>query len=134
MKTVLVAVTSLAMLSSGCSIAFLEKPRVTPDNKVECDSTMKFPLIDGVVGVVGISTPFLLEYMRNHGTIDADSPPYFIYVPLWVAGVGGAISAIVGYKRVGRCSDLKDSVAATANVPAQPPAPAQDAPAPAPAQ
>jgi hypothetical protein len=134
MKRLVAGVAALGMISSGCSIAFLEKPRVTPDNKVECDSTMKFPLIDGVVGVVGISTPFLLEYMRTHGSIDRDSPPYFIYLPLWVAGVGGAISAVVGYKRVGRCSDLKDSVAATANVPAQPPAPAPEAPAPAPAQ
>ena len=118
------------MLSSGCSIAFLEKPRVTPDNKVECDSTKKMPLIDTAVAVVGVSTPFIIEYTRDRRE---DAPNFLIYAGLWATGLATAISAVVGYKRVGRCSDLKDSVAATANMPAQPPAPAQDAPAPAPA-
>src|SRR5687768_12014931 len=104
MKRLLVGVTTLAMISSGCSIAFLEKPRVTPQNTVECDSTMKFPLVDGVVGVVGITTPFVLEYLRTKkDVIDLDSPPFLLYVPLWVTGAATAISAVVGYKRVGRC-------------------------------
>jgi hypothetical protein len=124
MKRLLVGVTTLAMISSGCSIALLEKPRVTPQNTVECDSTMKLPLIDGVVGVVGVSTPFIVEYMRIHDTIDLDSPPFLLYVPLWVAGAAGVISAVVGYKRVGRCNKLKDSISATAT----PPTPNTDVP------
>jgi hypothetical protein len=131
MKSLVVALTSVAMLSSGCSIAFLDKARVTPDNKVECDSTMKMPLIDGAVAVVGISTPFILEALRDRSK---DNPNFLIYVPLWVTGVGTAISAVIGRSKVNRCRSLKESVAATSNVPAQPAAPAQDAPAPAPAQ
>jgi hypothetical protein len=126
MKRLLVAVLSLAMFSSGCSIAFLEKPRVTPDNKVECDSTMKYPLIDGVVGIAGIATPFILDRTALKG-----DPNFLLYIPLWAVGLGTAISAVVGYKRVGRCSDLKDSVGATQTPPPAPAAPAPAAPAPA---
>ena len=134
MKRLLVGVTTLAMMTSGCSIAFLEKPRVTPQNTVECDSTMKFPLLDGVVGVVGVSTPFIVEYMRIHDTIDLDSPPFLLYVPLWVAGAAGVISAVVGYKRVGRCNRLKDSVGATTPQAAPQPAAPMSPDATAPAQ
>ena len=125
MKRLLVGVLSLAVFSSGCSIAFLDKARVTPDNKVECDSTMKYPLIDAAVAVVGISTPFILEAMRDRSK---DNPNFLIYVPLWATGVGTAISAVIGRSRVSRCRDLKDSVQATQQPAAQPPAPA---PAPA---
>ena len=125
MKRLVAGVAALGVaFSSGCSIAFLEKPRVTPDNKVECDSTMKFPLIDGVVGIAGITTPFILDRTALKG-----EPNFLLYIPMWAVGLGTAISAVVGYKRVGRCSDLKDSVAATSNVAPQPPAPM-----PAPAQ
>ena len=121
MKRLLVGVTTLAMVSSGCSIAFLEKPRVTPQNTVECDSTMKFPLIDGLVGVAGITTPFILDRTALRG-----EPNFLLYIPMWATGLAATISAVVGYKRVGRCNSLKDSLSATT------PAPAPPTPAPAP--
>ena len=120
MKRFLVGVLALSLASSGCSIAFLDKPRVTPDNKAECDSSYKYPLIDGAVGVVGISTPFIMEALRDRR---ASNPNFLLYIPLWGAGVAGVISAIVGRSRVGRCRDLKDSMAATVVAPPAPAAP-----------
>ncbi|HSD85955.1 MAG TPA: hypothetical protein VLB44_00515 [Kofleriaceae bacterium] len=120
MKRFLAGALALSLASSGCSIAFLDKPRVTPDNKAECDSSYKYPLIDTAVGVVGISAPFIIDSFRDRR---ASNPPFLLYIPLWGAGVAGVISAIIGRSRVGRCRDLKESMAATAVTPPAPAAP-----------
>jgi len=132
MQRLLAAFTSLAMLSSGCSIAFLEKPRVTPDNKVECESSYVKPMIDTAVAVVATPTPLVYDKYRDR---TGPAPSILIPIAIWGVALGAAISAVVGYKRVGRCRHLKESVTATTTPPpaVMAPAPTPDA-APAPAQ
>lgn len=94
-------VALVALATSGCSLVFVEKPHVEA-GKVTCTESMKFPAIDAVVGVVGIATPFILEATRDRSV---DNPNWPVYVGLWGAGVIGAISAVVGYRKVHRCRE-----------------------------
>ena len=101
----------LAVASSACSLVFVEKVHVNA-GKVECTESRKFPLIDAAVGVVGIVTPFLLEAMRDRAVDDVNWP---LNIGLWGAGAAGAISSVIGFRRVGRCRREQEAAALTAH-------------------
>ena len=96
-----------AILLSGCSVLFVEKVRVTGDH-VSCTDSYTYPLVDGAVGVVGIATPFILEALRDRR---ASNPNFALYIPLWTAGVIGAVSSVVGMTRVRHCRRVRPAAA-----------------------
>jgi hypothetical protein len=92
-------VALVALAATGCSLVLVEKPHVEA-GKVACTDSMKFPAIDAGIGIIGIGMPFLLEAMRDRSVDKVNWP---LYIGLWGAGAVGAISSVVGYRKVSRC-------------------------------
>ncbi|HEY5921834.1 MAG TPA: hypothetical protein VIV11_09205 [Kofleriaceae bacterium] len=123
-----------ALLTSGCSILLVDKPTINA-GKVECTREMTFPVVDGAIAVTSIATPFIYElWIRDRSTQD---PQLALSAVLWGAGLATAISAVIGYSRVGRCRRLMKSIelttpAPTPSAPMAPPPPPPTEPPPTP--
>jgi hypothetical protein len=121
MKRALAVVMAALVSSAGCSIAFVDGPHVVA-GKVTCTEEMTLPLVDAAIAAVLIAGPFIHEFARDRSS----DPHVELSIVSWAAGLGTAISAVVGVRKVKRC---RRSIAADALT--APPAP-MPAPAPAP--
>jgi hypothetical protein len=113
MKRALALVMAVLVTSGGCSIAFVDGPHVVA-GKVTCTEEMTLPLVDAAVAAVAITTPFIFEATRDRSTVD---PQIEASVLFWAIGLGTAISAVVGVRKVKRC---RRSIAADALTQPQP--------------
>jgi uncharacterized membrane protein AbrB (regulator of aidB expression) len=106
MKRALAVVMAALVSTAGCSIAFVDGPHVVA-GKVTCTEEMTLPLVDAAIAAVAITAPFIHEFTRDRSS----DPLVELSVVSWAVGLGTAISAIVGVRKVKRC---RRSIAADA--------------------
>ena len=104
MRFVMVLVLSLG--PGGCSLVFVQGADATPSR---CTTSNVIPALDlvGFVGSVGLAG-LAFSASAGHTTI-----PDAVFFALLGAAVVTPVSAVVGFRRVSACRDLRQSGSAT---------------------